>query len=351
MALVPVTSFAQAQDAEAAIRQGMELRKQGEDARALPYLEKAYQLSRTPRTAAQLGLVQMGLGYWVDAERHLDEALSDPDNYWVAKNRAVLEGARTRVRSMIGLLAITGQPAGAEVLVNGRPVGRLPLAQEVRIGKGPAEVEVRADGYVTANRSVTVAGGGRQQLSIALVPADKGPAAAPANTRALPAMAGGDDRARVAAPALAQPPADAPPAGRHLPRALAWGAGGLAVGALAFGGIELARMVSKKNDFNDRTIASPTADDPGRRLPECTTSDLTPACASLRSDHDSALTLAIVGFVAGGVLAAGSAALVALTAPSSQGAGDAGTRALGGPAFLGCAATITSAGIVCGARF
>ena len=89
MALVPVTSFAQAQDAEAAIRQGMELRKQGEDARALPYLEKAYQLSRTPRTAAQLGLVQMGLGYWVDAERHLDEALSDPDNYWVAKTRAV----------------------------------------------------------------------------------------------------------------------------------------------------------------------------------------------------------------------------------------------------------------------
>jgi tetratricopeptide (TPR) repeat protein len=121
LSLAAATAFAQAEDAEAAIRQGMDLRKQGQDARALPYLEKAYKLSRTSRTAAQLGLVQMGLGYWVDSEHHLDEALADPDNYWVAKNRPVLEGALTRVRSMIGSLVITGQPTGAEASIRPPP--------------------------------------------------------------------------------------------------------------------------------------------------------------------------------------------------------------------------------------
>lgn len=352
--LAAATAHAQAEDAEAAIRQGMELRKQGQDARALPYLEKAYKLSRTPRTAAQLGLVQMGLGYWVDAEHHLDEALSDPDNYWVAKNRPVLEGARTRVRSMIGSLAITGQPLGAEVVVNGRPVGRLPLGQDVRIGKGSVEIEVRADGYVPATRTVVLAGGAREQVSIALDPVQKSAEAIVATPAPRPASPAGSAAGMPAAPPTPGQPASTDDHGRHVLRGLAWGAAGVAVAALAFGGIETAAAVSKKNDFNNRTVASPTADDANRRLPECTTMNLTPACASLRSDYDSAKTLAIVGFVTGGVLAVGSAVLFALTSssPSEGQARNGGhSHALARPEFLGCAAVLTSAGVVCGARF
>ena len=40
-------------EAEALIRQGVQLRIQGKPERALPFFEKAYQTSRTPRTAAQ----------------------------------------------------------------------------------------------------------------------------------------------------------------------------------------------------------------------------------------------------------------------------------------------------------
>jgi len=355
LSLAAATAFAQAEDAEAAIRQGMELRKQGQDARALPYLEKAYKLSRTSRTAAQLGLVQMGLGYWVDSEHHLDEALADPDNYWVAKNRPVLEGALTRVRSMIGSLVITGQPTGAEVMVNGRTVGRLPLGQEVRIAKGPAEIEVRADGYVPVTRTVVITGGGREQVSLALAPAPQAAEAAltaPASRPTSRAAGTGEAAAAATSPAQeAVAPADR---GGRVLRGLAWGAAGVAVAALAYGGIETASMVSKKNDFNNRTVASPTADDPNHRLPECTTMNLTPACASLRSDYDSAKTLAIVGFVTAGALAAGSAVLFALTsAPpvERQAASSGRSHALARPEFLGCAAALTSRGIVCGARF
>ena len=107
-------------EAEALIRQGVELRAQKKDERALPLFEKAYQLSRTPRTAGQLGLVEMALGYFVDAEKYLGEAVASPDHPWVAKNLATLKAQLATAKSQIGELYIIGEPAGAEVVVNGK---------------------------------------------------------------------------------------------------------------------------------------------------------------------------------------------------------------------------------------
>jgi hypothetical protein len=59
----------------------------------------------------------MALGYWIEADQYLTEALTVADHPWVEKNRETLEQARTKVRGMIGELTITGAPAGAEVLV------------------------------------------------------------------------------------------------------------------------------------------------------------------------------------------------------------------------------------------
>src|SRR5215475_9606181 len=122
-------------EAEALIRQGVELRAQKKDERALPLFEKAYQISRSPRTAGQLGLVEMALGYFVDAERYLGEAVASPDHPWVAKNLPTLKAQLAAAKAQIGELYIVGEPAGAEVLVNGKPVGKLPLAAPIRLDK------------------------------------------------------------------------------------------------------------------------------------------------------------------------------------------------------------------------
>ena len=115
---------AQAEQVESLIRQGVELRKQGKDALALPFFENAYQKSRNPRTAAQLGLGEMALGYWVEAQRHLGEAVEATDNPWVKKNARMLSDSLAKVRSMVGELTITGEPAGADVTINGQPMGK-----------------------------------------------------------------------------------------------------------------------------------------------------------------------------------------------------------------------------------
>jgi len=78
-----------ASKAEDLIRTAVKYRREGQDQKAFPLLQRAYELTRTPRTAAQLGLVEMALGYWIESERHLAEAVAASENPWIVSNRAV----------------------------------------------------------------------------------------------------------------------------------------------------------------------------------------------------------------------------------------------------------------------
>jgi len=152
---------------EELIRRGIELRRSDHDNRALPLFQEAYERAPSPRTAAQLGLVEMALGYKLEAERHLAEAVGSRRDLWVNKNRAVLETSLADVRSAIGEVLVKGLP-GADVTVGGKTVGRLPMATPLRLGEGPASIEVVAQGYRAERQSVTVVGGKRIELAFDL---------------------------------------------------------------------------------------------------------------------------------------------------------------------------------------
>ncbi len=354
----------EAEEAEALIRQAMEFRRQDQDAKAVPLLEKAHKLSRTPRTAAQLGLVEMALGYWIDAERYLNDALAQPDHPWIAKNRGTLEDARTRVRGMIGEVTITGEPEGAAVVVNGREVGRLPLSRGIRLGKGTIEIEMRAPGYATASRSVTLTGGAREHVNLTLAPAA---VSSPSPSTALSGGQAGANRSVVGpvartplpsvdtaaptqptqVPALPTGDTRASGSGSTGPaRSLAWVAGAGAVGGLAFGIVETVLAQKNLNTFNNHTSPSPTPEDPNRRVLDCTTSQLSAECKGFRDSYDQAKTLAVVGYVVGGTLAVASAALFLLSAPTGENGNGLLSRAA-----LGCAPNPAFAGFTCRLKF
>jgi hypothetical protein len=84
---------------DALIRRGLGLRKRGNDAAALPLLERAYTLAHSPRAAAQLGFAEQALGRWSAAELHVSEALWADHDHWVAKNRAVVSQALDTIRA------------------------------------------------------------------------------------------------------------------------------------------------------------------------------------------------------------------------------------------------------------
>src|SRR5262245_4215588 len=138
---------ADAAEVEALIAKGNELRKAGTPGPALPYFQKAYELARTPRTAGQLGLAELAAGYPVDAADHLAAALESPNDPSIVKYRQMLTEALAKARAQIGELAIQGSPAGAEVVINGRVAGVLPLSSPIKLAARKTEVAVRAPGH------------------------------------------------------------------------------------------------------------------------------------------------------------------------------------------------------------
>jgi hypothetical protein len=313
-------------EAEALIRQGVELREQGRDERALPLFQKAYEILPSPRTAGQLGLAESATGYWIEAEQHLGIALESLDHPWIVKNRRALEDALGAVRQHLGELVIEGEPAGAAVTVNHRPIGQLPLGKPVRVANGKVVVEVSAPGYVTDAETVTVAGGGSQPVTIALKP--------------------------VAAPVLV--PAAPPPIveqqksqGDHggLRRRLGWGA---AIGAGVFlvaAIIETVVWQGKRSDFNSHL--GPPAGNPqlaqSQWQPNCGESDPGrggPGCSSLYDSAQTAKVISIVGYATAGALATGAAVLL-LT----------GRRDRERRSQIACGANLAPAAVTCGITF
>ncbi len=334
----PARAVTDADQAEALIREGVRLRGQDQTARALPLFQNAYEISRTPRTAGQLGLCEMELGAYADAERHLGEALASPEHPWIAKNKPVLKRQLEAARANIGELVLTVSPAGADVLLNGKPVDAAALTGPIRVDKGQVVVEVRAAGFETARDTLNITAGKRERRTLALVPAPpKLAAASPADTGvpAATGAAGPDASAGRDTPAA---PTDV--AGTE--RLAAWITGGVAVGALIFGTAEALNAASKRDDFNNHTGTMG-----GVTYQDCGTAKLSAACKPLKDSYDSARTLSIVGFAATGALAITSAVLFVLSSPDHQ----RGAERAGAGRTFACIPDVGVRGVGCALRF
>ncbi len=173
LSLALTSSAAWAQGAvEADLARGVALRRQGQDQAALEVFQSAWRRSRAPRALAQVALAEQALGHWVDAEEHLVEALEGSGDAWVRSHLAVLQSALAEIRQHVGRLDVSGEPAGAEVVVDGRVLATLPLARPLRVLTGSVTFTVRRDGYVPLTRTVQVGASYplREPVTLARVP-------------------------------------------------------------------------------------------------------------------------------------------------------------------------------------
>jgi hypothetical protein len=292
------------------IAKGIELRKRGDDRAALGLFQQAYAATPTPRAAGQLALAEQALGRWVAAERHITEALRSTSDPWVRKNYSSLTGALQMIQAHLGYVEVTGDPPGADVFVDGQPVGRLPLVDPVRVASGSVDVELRAPGFVTAGKTVAVPANGYERVFVVLYRQAPQP---PAPVAQSPSMG-------VASTVAARAPTEAnsgdavsPSTLRASYKWIVWGAGAIGLGIGAYGAIENGR---RTDAF---TAAGCRLDNQGVAV-LATTRAYDTHCNSLKGDYESATTIAVVGFVAGGVLAAAGAVL-GLTEPKPTSAG------------------------------
>jgi hypothetical protein len=190
-ALAPTTP-ARADDtaADSAIDRGVSLRREHRDAEALVEFRRAYAIDPTPRALAQIGLAEAALEQWVGAEEDLLHALG-VDDPWIARQRPAIRLALDEIGSHLATLALAG-PDGAELLIDGELVARLPRAV-LRVPAKRLVLELRAAGFQVARRDVDLLPTSTVHIAFALEPL----AAAPPTTVASP---GPEVEPRTAAP-------------------------------------------------------------------------------------------------------------------------------------------------------
>jgi hypothetical protein len=303
-------AVAAAEDAEALVEQGIELREAHREEEALAKFERAHALAPTPRTRAQIALAKQALGRWAAAEADLVVALAATGDAWIAKHRAALEGALATIRTHLGDLVLSGGADGAEVVIDGVRVGTLPLGA-LRLEVGTHALEVTRRGFYSVSKPVMI------QSEV--------PARVALDMRSHAAGEGDE--------VPAKPPAS--PARSSLGYVVAgvgMGVAGLGLVGLGIGGI-VARG-AQVSAYNDDASCPPI--------------DAATKPAACQARVDSARTweaVGIVGFVGGAALLVGGAAVILI---GSIGDSSRGPGRTNGAAF-GCLQS--PVGVACSGRF
>ena len=165
----PAAAGNPAADVDAMIKKAVELRHLGKDQEALIELRRAAAIANPPRLSAQTGFAEQALGLWAAAEKHLQEGLDQGADPWIAKHRTTIEQSLAFVRDHLATLDVWGSPEGAEILVNGEPMGTLPLASPLRVAAGTTQVSVRAKGFTPTLRTLELAPGSNERERVVLL--------------------------------------------------------------------------------------------------------------------------------------------------------------------------------------
>lgn len=347
-----------------------------EEARAA-FLQ-AYALKQHPAVLLNLAQSELRSNRPADAARHFAAFLRDNPAASAHERQGAQRGL-DEARTKCGRVRVVVDTDGADIFVDGEPVGASPLAEPVDVATGARKVEARQGGH-TAALTVTAVAGKTVDASLTVEPVATTPIAPP-----VPSGSGAPADDVVASPAKVEP-ANGPAAEPEAPNALrpddargdegtsasspssrqpvipwfmshplAWVGSGLAVVGLGVGfiGVAGASSAGSKADATTAKIRNAMSGDEkyANRPMEgfCASSptsakypagDYAKACGVLRDslDRQSAnKTLATVGFVVAGASAVGTVAYYFLssTEPANETPASATITPVYGPGFAG----------------
>lgn len=159
--------------------EGNTLHNQGQYARAHASYIAAWSLKRHWQIAGVLGDTEVKLGMYRDAAEHLAyfmRAMPDPSSSDGSVKMDAAKKLYQEARSKIGTLNVKVDIDGAEVVVDGKQVGKAPLEDPVFVEPGHHTIEARLGAKLTAAEVDVTAGAERTiPLSLTAPPARSGP--------------------------------------------------------------------------------------------------------------------------------------------------------------------------------
>ena len=311
--LLPTGALAQV-SSDALYDEAIVLSDQGRHDAAYAKFKDAWEQGKLPRARAQMALEQAELGRWLNAEGDLLAALAFEGDAWITSHKAALLENLQKIQSHLGWLEVKGEP-GAAIVLNGQPLGVLPLAKPARVEVGELTLEASKDGYYPLSKPVKIQAGVTSTVALDL-----------AKRAPLPTTEGRAGEA-TRTPSPSGRPADVDDSTR---RSVAYVGLGVAVVATGFGTLALLERNSAANGY------TADASCPGEGAPA-----QPGGCGDRLSSVRSWRTASIVGFGVGGALGIGSIVLL-VTAPSASApsATSATWACGGGPGDVGVACRV-----------
>jgi len=241
----------------------------------------AWALKRHWQIAGMLGECELRLGNHRDAAEHISFALRFGANQATTAEIAAMRSSFKEARKHVGELQIQVDRMGAEVLVDGSLIARTPLTDPVFVDPGMHEVEARVEQREGVRAKVQVGAGGTQTVSLSFT--------------------------RSGGPVVANGPAgDAQGATHDATTRPMWpvyvGAGVAVVGL----GLGVGYTIAARGKDNDREDLLSSLGGPNPCAPGNPNGAACARVVALRDDADKDRAIALGGFIAGGVAAAGT---------------------------------------------
>jgi PEGA domain-containing protein len=309
--------------------QGLQLMERGDFRASLAKFDEAYAIVKSPKILFNVGKASRELGDDVKAldsfERFLDEAPYAPkaSRAWASRE---VEALRTR----LAYIEVQTEDVGSTISIDGKDVGRAPLARATVVAPGTHEVRVELAAMTPAIRSVSPIAGQKVRVVVKLVPR------APAPTQ--PLVATSAVELPIAAPQTPAAPAPTPTdTGTPHPWQIsaAWISGGVGVALLVGGVVAQLSSASKIDAFNHVVAAPNPTMQCNQQLPAAGGGSCQGLLDASHLRHD----LAVAAFIGAGAALAGSAVLF-LTAPSRADTGRG--------VAVGCSPLSKNVGLSCG---
>ncbi len=148
---------------------GVQLFHEGSLEAALAEFQKAHQLAPNYRLHYNVAQVQYELHNFVEALRSFWKYLAQGGSEIPADRRQQVEAEIRKLEKRVGYVTITTNVSGAQISVDGVPMGISPFTAPVLVNPGSRRVSANKAGYLPAVNTVTAAGGEKLSLTLNLM--------------------------------------------------------------------------------------------------------------------------------------------------------------------------------------
>jgi hypothetical protein len=167
---LPASSKSPVEEARERFSRGVQLFHEGSFEASLAEFQKAYQLAPSYRLHYNIAQVQYELHDYVESLRAFWKYLAQGGNEVAPARRSEVEAEIKKLEKRVGFLSITSSVDGAQIAVDGVPMGISPFSVPVLVNPGSRRVTATKAGFVPAQSTITAAGGERLQVALQLSP-------------------------------------------------------------------------------------------------------------------------------------------------------------------------------------